>query len=47
MNFTAGISGLIGLFIANYIVDFVGEINIVFSGVVSQAVVFLTFAYVK
>ena len=47
MNFTAGISGLIGLFIANYVIDFVGEINIVFCGLVSQAIVFLIFAYVK
>lgn len=47
MNFLAQLSVLIGLFFVNYVIDFVGEINIIFSGVVTQAAIFLIFAYVK
>ena len=47
MNFCSQLSVLIGLFIANYVVHFIGEINILFSGVAMEAAIFLTFAYIK
>ena len=47
MNFCAQASILIGLFFANYVIDFTGEIIIIFCGGATQAAIFLIFAYVK
>ena len=47
MNFCSQLSVLIGLFIANYVIHFIGEINILFSGVAMEAARFMAFAYIK
>ena len=47
MNFFSQLSVLIGLFIANYVTNFIGEINILFSGAAIETARLLTFAYIK